>query len=98
MSITSKRDFVELVRRELPAGASLTETERLVDAVTNAVKRAVNEGHERIVIPQVVTLTRGHRAARTARNPFTGEPVEVAAKDVLRAKVSGHISSIVEGK
>lgn len=97
MSITTKRDFVEALREELPVGSTLTETERLLDAFGAAVRKMVSKGHEKIIIPHVVTLDRRERAARRGRNPLTGEAVMVPAKTVITAKVPPSISKLVEG-
>lgn len=96
MSITTKREFVEALREELPAGSTLTETEYLLDALSATVKKLVTKGHEKIIIPHLVTLERRKRAPRRGRNPFTGEEMMVAEKVVIAAKVPPAIAKLAE--
>ena len=73
----------------------------VVDAFLAAVKDALERG-EGIEIRGFGTFKVRHRKARTARNPKTGEPVEVPARPapvfqpsiLLRDRVTrGHVSS-----
>ncbi|MFD0066870.1 HU family DNA-binding protein [Streptomyces sp. NPDC056690] len=48
----------------------------------------VAKGEEKVTIPGFLTFERTHRAARTARNPQTGEPLEIPA---------GHSAKVSEG-
>lgn len=40
----------------------------------------VAKGDEKVTIPGFLTFERTHRAARTARNPQTGDPIQIPAK------------------
>jgi DNA-binding protein HU-beta len=43
---------------------------------------------EKIVIPGVVKIEVKEQAARTGRNPQTGEEMQIAAKKAIKAKYS----------
>jgi DNA-binding protein HU-beta len=57
----------------------------VVDDLVELIKDNAKIG---IRIPGLGTFKQVHKDARTCRNPATGEPVAVAAKDVLKFKAS----------
>lgn len=60
------------------AGLDRATAERAVEAVVAAVTAALAAG-ERVSIPGFGTFETRTRAARTGRNPQTGEPIEIPA-------------------
>lgn len=56
-------------------------TRKDADAVLAALAETVGEivakGDEKVTIPGFLTFERTHRAARTARNPQTGDPINI---------------------
>lgn len=56
-------------------------TRKDADAVLAAFAETVGEivakGDEKVTIPGFLTFERTHRAARTARNPQTGDPIQI---------------------
>lgn len=58
----------------------------MLDGLEIAAKAALANGSA-VTIPGLVKLAPKDRAARIARNPATGEAVQVAAKTVVVAKV-----------
>ena len=77
----NKADLVESVR----SAADLTraEAEAAVEAVVSSVMSAVSSG-ERVTVAGFGTFNPSDRAARTGRNPQTGEPVRIAASKGVR--------------
>ncbi|MEV6972484.1 HU family DNA-binding protein [Kitasatospora sp. NPDC093806] len=79
-------------RSELVAALSerAEVTRKDADAVLAAFAEIVGEvvakGDEKVTIPGFLTFERTFRAARTARNPQTGEPIQIA--EGYSAKVS----------
>lgn len=53
----------------------------VVDAFINQVQDSVKNG-EKVTLPGFGTFERRQRSARTARNPRTGEEIQVAASQV----------------
>lgn len=72
-------------RSELVAALSerAEVTRKDADAVLAALAETVGEivakGDEKVTIPGFLTFERTHRAARTARNPQTGDPIQIPA-------------------
>lgn len=75
----NKRELVEQVaaRTRLPE----REVAAVVDAVVEVIRRAVIRG-DKVVLSGFGTFRRRSRAARTARNLWTGEKVTVRARDL----------------
>jgi DNA-binding protein HU-beta len=80
---------------------STGETKRTVagvlDATINQVERQVKKG-ERVTLPGFGTFSRRARAARTARNPRTGETIKVRATKVPAFKPGAGFKSFVSGR
>jgi len=62
------------------------ERDQIKDAMALVV-RETNAG-ERIILKGIGTFSQVRKAARTAKNPKTGETVQVAAKTTLKFKPS----------
>lgn len=77
----NKADLVEAVR----SAADITrgEAESAVDTVVSEVMSAVSSG-ERVTVAGFGSFNPSARAARTGRNPQTGEPVRIAASTGVR--------------
>lgn len=69
------------------AGISKTESAAVLDGLRDI---AVNELRARndFLLPGMVKLSVTHREARMGRNVRTGAPIQIAARDVVRCKVS----------
>jgi len=81
----TKADIIE----RISSGTGLTklETEAVVNGFVSIVKGSLLEG-ERVDLRGFGSFTVQHRAARTARNPRTNQPVPVAASYVPMFKPS----------
>lgn len=60
------------------AGLSKTDAGKALNAFTDAVSKALKAGNE-VRLVGFGTFSVTHRAARTGRNPRTGEPLKIAA-------------------
>ncbi len=66
-------------------GLSKSAAGEAVDAVIEGISNHMANG-ERVQIPGFGTFLTSERAARTGRNPATGETLEIAARTVARFK------------
>ncbi|MGH7577456.1 MAG: HU family DNA-binding protein [Longimicrobiales bacterium] len=95
----TKADLVEQVAEAIGPGITKKDCALVVDGLLNAIKNAMSD-HEHIEIRGFGTFKVRKRRSRMARNPRTGEPVEVPARAVpifkpskeLRAQVSDGVS------
>jgi DNA-binding protein HU-beta len=71
----------ELVGKIKPAGASNAIAESMLDALGRVVQEALANGEE-VTLPGIGKLSVKTRAARTGRNPATGDSIEIPAKRV----------------
>ena len=94
----TKADLVEKVTATMArtAGPMISKKDcaRVVDAFLDAVKSALAEQHN-IEIRGFGTFKIRNRKTRMARNPRTGEPVEVAARPVPVFKPSNELRAVV---
>ena len=75
----NKGDLVEVVSNE--AGLSKADASRAVDSVIGAITNALKGGMQ-VSLVGFGTFTVKKRAARTGRNPRTGEAIEIRASKV----------------
>lgn len=90
----TKADLVEQVAEAIGPGVTKKDCAMVVDGLLNAVKQALADG-EHIELRGFGTFKVRKRKARMARNPRTGESVEVPARHVPVFKPSKHLRSQV---
>ena len=94
----TKADLVEVVTASMARTAgpliSKKDCARVVDAFLDAIKQALAE-QQNIEVRGFGTFKIRRRKTRMARNPRTGEPVEVAARPVPVFKPSKELRSMV---
>ena len=92
----TKADLVEQVAEAIGPGITKKDCALVVDGFLNAVKLALAEG-ENIEIRGFGTFKVRSRKSRMARNPRTGDPVEVPSRSVPVFKPSKHLRARVAG-
>ena len=80
----NKSELVEAVAEA--SGESKSAVSGVLDALEATVTDAVANG-DKVSIPGFLTFERGHRAARTGKNPQTGEALQIKAANVAKVKV-----------
>ncbi len=75
----NKSEFIGSVADE--ADLSKADADRAVEAVFNVIKKALKSG-DSVSLVGFGTFTVRKRAARTGRNPRTGETIQIAASNV----------------
>jgi DNA-binding protein HU-beta len=66
-------------------GVEKKQVAEMLDALASMAIREASEG---FVIPGLGKLVKVERAARTGRNPATGETLQIPAKTVLKFKIA----------
>lgn len=77
----NKGELIEAVAQEI--GESKAVAEKAVNSVLNTIKANVNDGVNLIGFG---TFQVSERAARTGRNPKTGEEIKIEASKTVRFK------------
>ena len=91
----TKADLIEQAVDVIGQRVTKKDCALVVDAFLGAVKNALARG-DHIEIRGFGTFKVRHRKARKARNPRTGEPVEVPPRAVPVFKPSMHLRSRVD--
>ena len=76
------------------AGLSKADAERALNALIDAVQGAVAKD-DKVTLPGFGSFSRSSRAARTGRNPRTGEPVQIAASNGVKFSAGAAFKSAV---
>ena len=79
----NKTDLVKKIAEG--AGISQAEAKKALDATIAAVKDALAK-NDKVALVGFGTFSVAERAARTGKNPRTGEQIKIAAKKVAKFK------------
>jgi DNA-binding protein HU-beta len=79
------------------SGVSQKDADGVLRAFTETVTTAVSSG-DKVQIPGFLSVERVERAARQARNPRTGEPIDVPAGFGVKATPGATLKGAVSGK
>ena len=90
----NKQELINAVAQS--TGESKRVVTDVVDAFIDTVQKQVRNG-QKVSLPGFGTFEKRHRAARTARNPQTGEEIQVAAAGVPAFKAGAGFKSFVAG-
>jgi len=75
----NKAELIDSVAAD--ADLSKADAGRAVDAVIDSISKALSKGQQ-VSVVGFGTFTVKHRAARSGRNPRTGETIKIAASNV----------------
>jgi len=89
----NKQGIVEKVQTVL--GGTKADAERAVDAVFDGITNELKSGDE-VSVAGFGIFSAKMRAARTARNPRTGEPIQVPAMRVPKFKAAKALKEAVK--
>jgi DNA-binding protein HU-beta len=91
--IMNKGDLIEAIAK----GSDLTKADagRALDATLDAITKTLKKG-DKVTIPGFGTFSLTKRAARTGRNPATGEAIKIKAKKTPKFKAGSALSEAVK--
>jgi DNA-binding protein HU-beta len=90
----NKRDLIDAISGRLGDKKSATEA---LNAVLETIQSAVASG-DKVAITGFGVFEKSERPARTARNPATGAPIEVAASSVPKFRAGADFKALVNGE
>ncbi|MEA5154847.1 HU family DNA-binding protein [Raineyella sp.] len=79
------------------AGLSKEDANRAITALDDVLQEAARGG-QKVQIPGLLTLEVVERAARSGRNPRTGETMEIAAKRAVRLTPGAALKRAANGE
>ena len=93
MAHLNRTDLVAAVAAE--SGQSQGAVNGVLDALFSTLAKSVAEGTE-VSIPGWLKVEQTARAARTGRNPQTGEPIEIAASKGVKISAGSKLKAAVK--
>lgn len=79
------------------SGVSKTDVEKTLKGFEEIVQQVVAKGGDKVTIPGFVTFEQTDRAARTGRNPQTGETIQVPASKAVKVSAGTKLKNIAKG-
>lgn len=89
----NKGEFLDAIAEK--AGVEKKNTSAVFEAMTEVISETLKSG-DKIILAGFGTFETRNRAARTGRNPHTGEEIKIAAKTVPAFKPSGKLKDSVQ--
>lgn len=80
------------------SGVDKSDVDATLKGLFEVVAATVAKGDEKITLPGFLSFEQTHRAARTARNPQTGAPIEVPATNAVKITAGSKLKAIAAGK
>ena len=88
----NKSELIAAVAKE--AGVSKAEAEKIVNATISSISKALAKG-EKITLIGFGTFDVAKRKATTGRNPRTGEPIKIPARNVPKFSAGSKLKEAV---
>lgn len=86
----NKADLVAAIAAE--SGESQSTVSGVVDAFFGVVAKSVGEG-TKVAIPGWISFEQTQRAARTGRNPATGETIQIPASNAVKVSAGSKLKA-----
>jgi DNA-binding protein HU-beta len=93
--MTTKAELIDAIASE--AGVTKADAERTVAAFIDIVVASAKKG-EKVAWPGFGSFSTSKSAARTGRNPQTGEPVNIKASTRMKFTASSTLKAALNGK
>ncbi len=91
----NKKELIKAISET--SGLNQTDSEVAFNAVITCLTNLLAQG-DSIVLPGFASLSVNERAARTGRNPGTGEPIEISACKVVSFKTAAKLKEAINAK
>ncbi len=88
----NKGDLIESVANH--SGLSKADAGRAVDAVLETITASLVKA-DKVTLPGFGTFSTSERAARSGRNPSTGETIKIKAKTIAKFKPGSKLTEAV---
>ncbi len=90
----NKAELVDTIARD--AGLTKVDAQRALDSFTNAVQKQLKKGDD-VAITGFGKFSVSKRAARTGRNPQTGESLKIKASKIPKFSAGATLKTAVNG-
>ncbi|HEY7797013.1 MAG TPA: HU family DNA-binding protein [Microbacteriaceae bacterium] len=76
-------------------GESQAAVARVIDGMFDTIGAEIKKGNK-VTIPGYLSVDKGHRAARTGRNPQTGATIQIAAANTVKVSAGSKLKAAVK--
>ena len=76
-------------------GESQAAVGRVIDAMFDTIAASIKKG-DKVTIPGYISVDKGHRKARTGRNPQTGATIQIAAANTVKDSAGSKLKAAVK--
>jgi DNA-binding protein HU-beta len=76
---------------------SKADVERVLKAFEEIAQQIVADGTDKLTIPGFLSIEQSQRAARTGRNPRTGETQQIPAKKSAKISAGSTLKAVANG-
>ena len=88
----NKQELIDSIATQ--SGLSKADAARALDAAFDAITGSLMKG-DRVAVPGFGTFATSRRAARTGRNPQTGEAIKIKARTAVSFKAASKLKDAV---
>ncbi|MFP3859977.1 MAG: HU family DNA-binding protein [Bacteroidales bacterium] len=89
----NKAELIDAIAKD--AGLTKADAKKALDAFVNATTKSLKKG-ERVALVGFGSFSVARRSQRTGRNPQTGKPITIKAKNVVKFKAGSDLSESVQ--
>ena len=79
-------------------GLAKTDVEKTIKGFEDVANEVVAKGGEKLTLPGFLSFEQVDRSARTARNPQTGETIQVPASTAAKVSAGSKLKASAKGK
>jgi len=79
------------------ADVSKGDVEKVLKSFEEEVHKIVRKGDEKLTLPGFLSFEQTDRAARTGRNPQTGETIQVPASKAVKITAGSKLKAVAKG-
>ncbi len=90
----NKQELIAAIAND--SGLTKVEAEKALNSVTSNITAALTK-RDKVTLVGFGTFSTSDRAARTGRNPRTGETINIAATTVPKFKAGKELKSAIKG-
>lgn len=92
----NRSELVDAISKR--SGVESGDVDATLKGLFEVVAGVVAKGDEKITIPGFISFEQTDRAARTGRNPQTGETLQVPASKAVKISAGSKLKAIAAGK
>ena len=90
----NKAELVDAIADK--SGIAKSTVDEVIKAMTETIEAEVAKGGDKISIPGFISFQKVKRAARTGRNPRTGETINIPASATVKVTAGARLKSSVK--